>query len=180
MLRVGLTGGIGAGKSAVARALADPGAIVIDADQLARDVVSPGPPVWLVWWRNSAKRSCRTDGSLDRIGSARSSSPTRSEWERLNAIVHPLVAERTAALIDAAPPDAVVVQDIPLLVENGLAPQFVLVIVVEAPGRCPAAATIHDRGMTPDEAHARLAAQATDKERRAVADVVIVERTAPG
>ena len=174
MLRVGLTGGIGAGKSAVARTLAEHGAIVIDADQLAREVVQPGTPGLSQVVEEFGEEMLQDDGSLDRerLGAIVFSDPQR--LQRLNAIVHPLVRERTAALIDGAPEDAVVVQDIPLLVENGLAPMFALVIVVEAPTEVRLQRLIHDRGMTPDQAHARLAAQATDEQRRAVADVVLV------
>lgn len=174
MLRVGLTGGIGAGKSAVARTLAEHGAIVIDADQLAHEVVEPGTPGLARVVEEFGKDILQADGSLDRerLGAIVFSDPER--LQRLNAIVHPLVRERTAALIDEAPADAVVVQDIPLLVENGLAPMFALVIVVEAPTEVRLQRLIHDRGMTPDQAHARLAAQATDEQRRAVADVVLV------
>jgi dephospho-CoA kinase len=174
VLRVGLTGGIGAGKSAVARALAEHGAVVIDADQLARAVVEPGTPGLARVVEEFGEDVLRPDGSLDRdrLGAIVFSDPERRQ--RLNAIVHPLVGERTAALLESAPPDAVVVQDIPLLVENGLAPQFALVIVVEAPMEVRLRRLIHDRGMTPDHARARLAAQATDEQRRAVADVVLV------
>jgi dephospho-CoA kinase len=174
MLRVGLTGGIGAGKSAVARTLAEHGAIVIDADQLAREVVEPGTPGLAQVVEEFGEEILQDDGSLDRerLGAIVFSDPQR--LQRLNAIVHPLVRDRTAALIDEAPADAVVVQDIPLLVENGLAPMFALVIVVEAPTEVRMQRLIHDRGMAPDQAHARLAAQATDEERRAVADVVLV------
>lgn len=174
MLRIGLTGGIGAGKSAVARALAAHGAVVIDADQLAREVVEPGTPGLADVIEEFGAEVLLPDGSLDRdrLGAIVFSDAERRA--RLNAIVHPLVRERTAAVIAAAHPDAVVVQDIPLLVENGLAPQFALVIVVEAPSDVRLQRLIRDRGMSPDQAHARLAAQATDEQRRAVADVVIV------
>jgi dephospho-CoA kinase len=174
MLRIGLTGGIGAGKSAVARALADHGAVVIDADQLAREVVEPGTPGLTRVVAEFGEEVLQPDGSLDRDWLGAIVFADAQRRERLNAIIHPLVRERTLARIDAAPTDSVVVQDIPLLVENGLAPQFALVIVVEAPGEVRLQRLIHDRGMTPDQAHARLAAQATDEQRRAVADVVIV------
>jgi dephospho-CoA kinase len=174
VLRVGLTGGIGAGKSAVAAVLARHGAVVIDADKLAREVVEPGTPGLARVVEEFGPEVLRPDGSLDRdrLGEIVFSDPERRQ--RLNAIVHPLVRRRSAALIDAAGPDSVVVQDIPLLVENGLAPQFPLVIVVEAPMEVRLQRLIYDRGMTPEQARARLAAQATDEQRRAVADVVIV------
>jgi dephospho-CoA kinase len=174
VLQVGLTGGIGAGKSAVAAVLASHGAIVIDADKLAREVVEPGTPGLVRVVEEFGPEVLRADGSLDRdrLGAIVFSDPERRD--RLNAIVHPLVRERSAALIDAAPPDSVVVQDIPLLVENGLAPQFALVIVVEAPTEVRLQRLIHHRGMAADQARARLAAQATDEQRRAAADVLIV------
>jgi dephospho-CoA kinase len=174
MLRVGLTGGIGAGKSAVARMLAAHGAVVIDADQLAREVVEPGTSGLARVVEEFGEEVLRPDGSLDRdrLGAIVFSDPERRK--RLNAIVHPLVGQRTAALLRDAAADAVVIQDIPLLVENGLAQQFALVIVVEAPTEVRLERLIHDRGMTPDQARARLGAQATDEQRRAVADVVIV------
>jgi dephospho-CoA kinase len=174
MLRVGLTGGIGAGKSAVARTLAEHGAVVIDADQLAREVVEPGTPGLAQVVVEFGEEILQADGSLDRerLGAIVFSDPER--LQRLNAIVHPLVRERTAALIGAAPADAVVVQDIPLLVENGLAPMFALVIVVESPEQLRVERLMRDRGMSAEQVRNRLAAQASDEERRAVADVVIV------
>ena len=174
MLRVGLTGGIGAGKSAVARTLAEHGAVVIDADQLAREVVEPGTPGLAQVVVEFGEEILQADGSLDRerLGAIVFSDPER--LQRLNAIVHPLVRERTAALIGAAPADAVVVQDIPLLVENGLAPMFALVIVVESPEQLRVERLMRDRGMSAEQVRDRLAAQASDEERRAVADVVIV------
>jgi dephospho-CoA kinase len=174
VLQVGLTGGIGSGKSAVAAVLASHGAIVIDADKLAREVVEPGTPGLVRVVEEFGPEVLRADGSLDRdrLGAIAFSDPERRD--RLNAIVHPLVRERSAALIDAAPPDSVVVQDIPLLVENGLAPQFAIVIVVEAPTEVRLQRLIHHRGMAADQARARLAAQATDEQRRAAADVLIV------
>jgi dephospho-CoA kinase len=174
MLRVGLTGGIGAGKSAVARTLAEHGAVVIDADQLAREVVEPGTPGLAQVVVEFGEEILQADGSLDRerLGAIVFSDPER--LQRLNAIVHPLVRKRTAALIGAAPADAVVVQDIPLLVENGLAPMFALVIVVESPEPLRVERLMRDRGMSAEQVRDRLAAQASDEERRAVADVVIV------
>ena len=137
-------------------------------------MVQPGTPGLSQVVEEFGEEILQDDGSLDRerLGAIVFSDPQL--LQRLNAIVHPLVRERTAALIDGAPEDAVVVQDIPLLVENGLAPMFALVIVVEAPTEVRLQRLIHDRGMTPDQAHARLAAQATDEQRRAVADVVLV------
>ncbi len=174
MLRVGLTGGIGAGKSAVARALVEHGAVVIDADQLARGVVEPGTPGLAGVVQEFGDTVLQPDGSLDRdrLGAIVFSDPKRRK--RLNAIVHPLVAERTAALLGEAPADAIVVQDIPLLVENGLAPQFALVIVVESPQRLRVERLMRDRGMSEGQVRDRFAAQASDEERRAVADVVLV------
>jgi dephospho-CoA kinase len=153
VLRIGLTGGIGAGKSAVARLLTEHGAVVVDADAIAREVVEPGTAGLAAVVAEFGPEVRRPDG-------------------RLNAIVHPLVAERTGELLAAAPADAVVVHDVPLLVENGLAPGYDLVLVVEAP-EADRVARLAERGLPEAEARSRMAAQAGDADRRAVADVVI-------
>ncbi|HEX3816421.1 MAG TPA: dephospho-CoA kinase [Mycobacteriales bacterium] len=172
MLRVGLTGGIGAGKSAVARLLSEHGARVIDADVLAREVVARGTDGLARIAAEFGDRVLRADGELDRAGLGRLVFADDDARRRLNAIVHPLVAERTAELMAEAPPAAVVVHDVPLLTENKLAPGYDIVIVVEAP---PAdrLARLSGRGLAEPEARSRIAAQATDEQRRAIADVVI-------
>lgn len=173
MLRVGLTGGIGAGKSAVARLLSVRGAVVIDADVLSREVVEPGTDGLARIAAEFGDSVLTADGSLDRAALGRLVFSDPGARARLNAIVHPLVAARTAELMAAAPPDSVVVHDVPLLTENGLAPNYDLVLVVEAP--LPARLErLAERGLAEPEARSRIAAQATDEQRRAIADEVIV------
>jgi dephospho-CoA kinase len=171
---VGLTGGIGAGKSAVANRLAVLGATVIDADRLAREAVSPGSEGLAEVVANFGPEVLDADGALDRTALASRVFGDDAARRRLEEIIHPRVRARTAELVAAAPPDAVVVNDVPLLVESGLAKAYELVIVVLADEETRVARLIRDRGMTPEEAAARIRAQASDEQRRAVADVVIV------
>jgi dephospho-CoA kinase len=171
---VGLTGGIGAGKSAVAERLAAHGAVVIDSDRLAREAVAPGTDGLAEVVVEFGPEVLASDGSLDRARLASLVFGDDAARRRLEGIIHPRVRERTAELIAAAPPDSVVVNDVPLLVEAGLAKAYELVIVVLADEKTRIERLVHDRGMTPDEATARIRAQATDEQRRAVADVVIV------
>ncbi len=173
VLRVGLTGGIGSGKSAVARLLAEHGAVVIDADAIAREVVEPGTPGLAAVVAEFGAEVLTPDGALDRsrLGAVVFADPAARQ--RLNAIVHPLVGERSAELSAAAAADAVVVHDVPLLAENGLASGFDLVLVVESPESERIARLRRERGMSEDEVRARMAAQAGDADRRAIADVVI-------
>jgi dephospho-CoA kinase len=172
VLRVGLTGGIGAGKSAVARELARHGAVVVDADAIAREVVEPGTPGLAAVLAEFGPEVCGADGALDRRKLASIVFADPDARRRLNAIVHPHVARRTAELLADVPPDAVVVHDVPLLTENGLAAQYDLVLVVEAPEDARLA-RLAERGIAADDARARMASQASDADRRAVADVVI-------
>jgi dephospho-CoA kinase len=171
---VGLTGGIGAGKSAVARRLAELGAVVIDADRLAREAVAPGSAGLAEVVDLFGPEVLAADGSLDRAAVAVRVFGDDAARRALEEIIHPRVRARTAELVVAAAPDAVVVNDIPLLVEAGLAGAYEVVIVVLADEETRVARLVADRGMTPDEAHARIRAQASDEQRRAVADVVIV------
>jgi dephospho-CoA kinase len=168
---VGLTGGIGAGKSTVAAQLAGLGALVIDADALAREVVQPGTEGLAAVVDAFGTQMLAPDGSLDRAALAAQVFTDPAELDRLNAIVHPLVAQRSAALVAAAEQDAVVVHDIPLLVETGRA-GYDLVVVVDAPDDVRLQRLV-ERGLPEDEARRRMAAQATREERLAVADVVI-------
>ncbi|GGM71024.1 dephospho-CoA kinase [Longimycelium tulufanense] len=169
MLRVGLTGGIGSGKSTVAGRLAELGAVVIDADQLAREVVAPGTEGLAEVVAAFGPEVLAADGSLDRPALAKRVFDDDDARYRLNAIVHPRVAARSAELMAAAPPDAILVQDIPLLVENGLAPIFHLVLVVSAPVE-ERVRRLVGRGMDESDARARIRAQASDAKRRMVAD----------
>ena len=173
VLMVGLSGGIGAGKSAAAARLAELGAIVIDSDRLAREVVTPGTPglAEVIAVFGTGVRA--PDGSLDRPALARLVFADEELRRRLESIIHPRVRARTAELIAAAPPDAVVVNDVPLLVESGLRAGFDFVIIVLADEATRVRRLVDSRGMTEDEARSRIAAQATDEQRRAAADVLI-------
>jgi dephospho-CoA kinase len=171
MLRVGLTGGIGSGKSTVAGRLAEHGAVLIDADRIAREVVAPGSDGLAEVATAFGPSVLTPDGALDRPTLAAIVFADDEARARLNAIVHPRIGARTAALTAAAAPDAVIVHDVPLLVENGLAPMYHLVIVVDTPLEQRVRRLVRDRGMTEDEVLARIAAQADDTRRRAVADV---------
>ncbi|GLF98562.1 dephospho-CoA kinase [Streptomyces yaizuensis] len=173
MLSVGLTGGIGAGKSEVSRLLASYGAVVVDADKIAREVVEPGTPGLAAVVAAFGPGVLTADGTLDRpaLGALVFADPER--LAALNAIVHPLVGERAQELERAAGPDAVVVHDVPLLTENGLSSRYDLVVVVDAAPETQLKRLTDLRGMTESEARARMAAQATREQRRAVADLVI-------
>ncbi len=177
MLRVGLTGGIGSGKSEVSRRLAAHGAVVIDADVAAREVVAPGTPGLAQVAEAFGPEMLGSDGALDRerLGMIVFRDPALRA--KLNAIVHPLVrewmgaAERAAA--DTARGDLIVVHDIPLLAESGRNDGFDLVIVVDVPPELQVERLVSQRGMTPGQARARMATQASREQRLAVADLVI-------
>ncbi|MEV8245312.1 MULTISPECIES: dephospho-CoA kinase [Streptomyces] len=173
MLKVGLTGGIGAGKSEVSRLLVEHGAVLIDADRIAREVVAPGTPGLASVVAAFGEEVLAEDGSLDRPKLGSIVFADRERLAALNAIVHPLVGERSRALEEAAADDAVVVHDVPLLTENGLAPLYDLVIVVDADPATQLDRLVRLRGMTEQDARARMAAQATREQRREIADVVI-------
>ncbi|HEV3359172.1 MAG TPA: dephospho-CoA kinase [Pseudonocardiaceae bacterium] len=171
MLRVGLTGGIGSGKSTVSGRLAEHGATIIDADQIARQVVEPGSVGLAKVTEAFGTGVLAPDGALDRAALAKVVFADDAARQKLNGMVHPLIGARTAALTSAAPKDAVLVHDVPLLVENGLAPMYHLVVVVDAPVPERIARLVRGRGMTEEEVRARIAAQADEARRRAVADV---------
>ena len=171
---VGLTGGIGSGKSVVARRLAELGALVIDADALAREVVAPGTDGLAEVVAAFGPGVLAPDGTLDRSAVASLVFGDDEKRRRLEAIIHPRVRERSTRMIATAPPDAVVVNDVPLLVESGMASHFDLVIVVLASEEVRRKRLVEHRGMTEEAVQARFAAQATDEQRRAVADVEIV------
>jgi dephospho-CoA kinase len=173
MLSVGLTGGIGAGKSEVSRLLVECGAVLIDADRIAREVVAPGTPGLAAVVEAFGEEILAEDGSLDRprLGALVFADPDRLAV--LNSIVHPLVGARSRALQSAAAEDAVVVHDVPLLTENGLASLYDLVVVVDVDPATQLDRLVRLRGMSEEDARARMAAQASREERRAVADVVL-------
>lgn len=176
MLLVALTGGIASGKSFVARRLAEHGAVVVDADQVAREVVEPGEPALAAIAEEFGPGVIAADGSLDRAALGAIVFRDPEGRTKLNAITHPAVLERSRARFDAAgaaDPDAIVVYDIPLLVEAGRAEEFDLVVVVQASEENRIARMVELRGMTREEAVGRIRSQATDAERLAIADVVI-------
>lgn len=176
MLRVGLTGGIGAGKSEVSRRLAALGAVVLDGDTAARAVVEPGTPGLARIAETFGPGVLASDGSLDRAKLAGIVFADEAAREKLNAITHPLIHEHLmaaeAAAIEAGGPDTIVVHDIPLLAEGQRAADFDLVIVVDLPPEVQVA-RLAGRGMTAEQVRARMAAQATRDQRLAVADIVI-------
>ncbi|MFC5501639.1 dephospho-CoA kinase [Lysinimonas soli] len=176
MQLIGLTGGIASGKSVVAARLAEHGAVVVDADQVAREVVEPGSPALARIAEEFGSGVIASDGSLDRaaLGAIIFSSPEKRA--ALNAITHPAVAARSHELFaaaQAADPDAIVVYDVPLLVDAGRVDEFDLVVVVNASTETRISRMMQLRGMTHDEALHRINSQATDTERLAIADVVI-------
>lgn len=173
MKHVGLTGGVASGKSAVAAKLASLGAVVIDADALARQVVEPGTPGLAAIKDTFGEGILLPDGSLDRPALGAIVFSDAAQRAKLNEIVHPLVREQAEALREAAAPGALVVEDIPLLVESGQADRFDAVIVVQAPHDERIRRMVQDRGWSRDDAEARMAAQAKDEQRAAVADYLL-------
>ena len=172
-MRVGLTGGVAAGKSAVAAMLAELGAVVIDADLLAREVVAPGTDGLAEVVAAFGEEVLGPDGALDRPALGAVVFADDAARRLLEAIIHPRGRARAAALEAAAPEGALVVHDIPLLVETGQAGSFEAVVVVDAPTALQVERMVRERGMTPAEAEARIAAQATREERLAAATHVI-------
>ena len=176
MLRVGLTGGIGSGKSEVSRRLAALGAVVLDADAAARAVVEPGTPGLKRIAETFGPGVLRLDGALDRAKLAEIVFADDAARKKLNAIVHPLVHEHMRAAeqaaVQAGGDDVIVVHAVPLLAEGGRAGEFDLVIVVDLPPETQVE-RLAGRGMPEEQARARIAAQATREQRLAVADIVI-------
>jgi dephospho-CoA kinase len=171
MRRIGLTGGIGSGKSTVAQMLADLGAHVVDADAIAWEVVAPGTPGL------AALVSTFGDGvldgdRLDRAALARIVFEDPDARARLNAITHPLIGARTAELVAGLPRDGVLVHDVPLLVELGMQDAYDLVVVVDAPDEVRVERLV-TRGLSEQDARARIAAQASRAQRLAAADIVL-------
>jgi len=173
MRRVGLTGGVAAGKSTVATILTELGAVVIDADLLAREVVEPGTPGLAAVVDAFGETVLTEDGRLDRPALGARVFGDEGARRRLEAILHPLIRARGAELEAAAPADALVVHDIPLLVESGQADRFDAVVVVDVPVRTQVERMVADRGWSREDAEARVAAQASREQRREVATYVI-------
>jgi dephospho-CoA kinase len=172
-LRVGLTGGIGTGKSEVSRRLVSYGAVVIDADAVAREVVAPGTPGLAEVASAFGPDVLRGDGSLNRERLGELVFGDESLRRKLNAIVHPRVRERMAELERQAGDAPVIVHDVPLLAENHLAGSFDLVVVVDVPARIQLDRLARERGMSREQVAARMNAQATREDRLAVADIVV-------
>ena len=176
MLLVALTGGIASGKSTVAARLAEHGAVVVDADRIAREVVEPGEPALARIAEVFGEHLLGPDGALDRAALGAEIFGDPEKRVQLNAITHPAVLERSRQRFAEAAerdPHAVVVYDVPLLVEAGRADEFDVVVVVHASSDTRIRRMVELRGMTRDEALHRINSQATDTDRLAIADVVI-------
>ncbi|WP_188682714.1 dephospho-CoA kinase [Nesterenkonia cremea] len=172
-LSVGLTGGIASGKSAVSRRMAELGAVVIDADVVARDVLARGGEGLAEVVEAFGEEVLAADGSLDRSALGQIVFADETARQRLNSIVHPRVRAESARLREAAPAGSVVVEDLPLLVETGQQERFDVVVVVHAPEQERIRRMVEDRGSTEEDARSRMAAQATDAQREAAADVLL-------
>jgi dephospho-CoA kinase len=173
VLRVGLTGGIGAGKSEVSRRLAAQGAVIIDADLIAREVVAPGTDGLAEVIAAFGPAVLGPDGALDRVALGDVVFAEEQKLARLNAIVHPRVAARMREVEEAAGAGSVIVHDVPLIAENGLASAYDLVVVVDVPPRIQLDRLVRLRGLSRDQAQARMAAQASREERLAIASIVV-------
>ena len=173
-MRVGLTGGIASGKSTVSAILAELGAVIIDGDKLAREVVEPGTPGLAQVVEAFGPGILLPDGGMDRAKVGQIVFNDEAKRKVLEGIVHPLVFERYAALEASAPKDGIVVHDIPLLAESGRADTFDAVIVVETPAEVQVERMLRDRGWTRADAESRIASQATPEQRRAIATHLIV------
>lgn len=175
-MRVGLTGGVASGKSTVAALLRELGAVVVDSDVLAREVVEPGTPGLAAVVEAFGPAVLTADGTLDRPALGAVVFGDEAARRRLEAILHPLIRARAAELEAAAPEGTVVVHDIPLLVETGQADRFDAVLVVDVPVETQVERMVRDRGMSREDALARVAAQA-DREQRLAAATHVVDNT---
>jgi dephospho-CoA kinase len=173
MLRVGLTGGIGAGKSEVSKRLAAQGAVVIDADLIAREVVAPGTDGLDAVVAAFGPEVLGPDGTLDRVRLGDIVFADQQKLATLNSIVHPRVGARMRELEEAAGPGSVVVHDVPLIAENGMASAYDLVVVVDVPPRTQLDRLIRLRGMSREQAQGRMTAQVSRDDRLAIADIVV-------
>ncbi len=175
MLKVGLTGGIGSDKSVVSAELTTHGAVVIDADAIAREVVEPGTPGLARVVAEFGEQVLTEDGRLNRPRLGELVFADESKLSRLNAIVHPLVGERSGQLMERALADnaEIVVYDVPLLVENGLGPLYDVVVVVDAPDELRVERVATNRGMPREQVWARVRSQADRETRLAAADLVV-------
>jgi len=178
MLMVGLTGGIGAGKSTVAGLLAQRGAVVIDADKIAREVVEPGMPTLAKLVERFGPEVLHADGSLDRPALAAVAFVDDETRKELEAITHPAIGEEFLRRVAEAPPDSVVIHDVPLLVESKRGFEYGAVIVVEAP-RVLRLDRLEGRGVARDDAERRMGLQASDEDRRKVATWIVDNSSDP-
>lgn len=173
MMRIGLTGGIGSGKSTVSGRLAELGAVVIDADRIARAVVEPGTPGLAAVRDEFGDAVIAADGRLDRPALGAVVFADADRRRALEAITHPLIAAETQRRFAAAADDAIVVHDMPLLVETGQTDGYHLMVIVDVPEDVRVQRLVRSRGMSEADARSRIAAQATDEQRREAADVLL-------
>src|SRR5258708_11629163 len=173
MLRIGLTGGIGAGKSTVSATFSECGGIIVDGDVIAREVVEPGTDGLVQLVEAFGEDILLPDGALNRPALAAKAFVDDEQRAKLNGMVHPLVGHRRLEIIESVPDDTVVVEDIPLLVETGMAPMFPLVVVVHADEETRVTRVVQQRGMDEADARARIKAQSSEEQRRAIADVLL-------
>ena len=171
VLRVGLTGGIGSGKSTVAARLAERGAVVVDADRIARELVEPGQPALAALVEAFGAWVLRPDGTLDRSALGKLVFSDDAALLRLNAIMHPRIEARCSEAMAAVPREAIVVHDMPLLVEHEQGSDYHLVVVVGVPADERVRRLVSERGMTAEDAWRRVRAQAGEGRQRAAADV---------
>jgi len=179
MLRIGLTGGIGAGKSSVARMLAERGAVVIDADQISRELVEPGAPALEALVAEFGQEILQPDGTLSRAQLAAIAFRDGGATQRLNAIMHPRIRDEAERRIAEHPEAAVVVYDMPLLVETGQQDLVDIVLVVDVPEETQVERAVEFRGLDRDDVQRRMGVQASRSERAAVADVTISNDGSP-
>jgi dephospho-CoA kinase len=172
-MRVGLTGGIASGKSTVSAIFAELGAVIIDGDQLAREVVERGTPGLAAVVEAFGPELLTPEGDLDRPAMGAIVFNDEAKRKQLEAIVHPLVFERYAELEAATGPDDVVIHDIPLLAESGRADEFDEVVVVDAPEELQVRRMLEDRGWTEADARSRIGSQARREDRLAIASYVV-------
>ncbi|MGZ4438451.1 MAG: dephospho-CoA kinase [Nocardioides sp.] len=172
-MRVGLTGGVASGKSTVSAMLAEQGAVVVDADVLAREVVAKGTEGLAAVVEAFGPQVLTEDGEMDRVKVGSIVFGDEQARRRLEAVIHPRVRARAAEIEAAAPAGALVVHDIPLLVETGQAGSFDAVLVVDVPVETQVDRMVRLRGLSPVEAEARVAAQASREERLAAATYVL-------
>lgn len=172
MLKIGLTGGIGAGKSTAAALFTARGIPVIDSDVVAREIVEPGQPA-LEALRERFGESVLKDGELDRAELARLAFADAESTRALNDIMHPAIAQRTRELFAEHADAPIVVHDVPLLAENGLGDDYDLVVVVDVPAEVRLQRLVELRGMDEADARQRILRQASDDQRQAIADVVL-------